>query len=180
MRVFAMLFCVGFVALLSAPAADFKPEDGFKMLLSGKNLAGWKTKTGEALADQAEAYKGRFKWADGELTIDPSVKGDVYIYTTDTTSGDVTIKFEYKPGKGCNNDLFLRGLKFDVKSPDVKNLKEGEWNQFEIVVKGKQAEFKNNGEVQKTLATKNDKSDFGIRAEFGSMSIRHLRIKTNP
>lgn len=176
MRVLAFLALTAIVSV----AADFKAEDGFKLLLSGKNLDGWKTKTGESLSGMSEAYKGRFKLADGVLTIDPSVKGDLYIYTTEETSGDVHVKFDFKPGKGCNNDIFLRGMKFDIKAEaksEIKNLKLDDWNQFEIIVTGKKAVYKNNGETFKTMDTKNDKSNFGLRAEFGPIEIRHLRIK---
>jgi hypothetical protein len=177
MRFALLLGLTALLLILPTQAADFKPEDGFKLLLTDKNLDGWKTKTGDPLSGQTEAYKGRFKLADGVLTADIKVKGDVYIYTAQDFSGDVHVKFDYLPGKGCNNDLFIRGLKFDIKTPDVKNMKEGEWNQFEIVITGKKAEFKNNGELQKTLEVKNEKSNLGIRAELGPIQIRHVRIK---
>jgi hypothetical protein len=147
----------------SAVAADdFKLEPGFKPLFKGK----------------ADAYKGRFKLTGDVLVIDPKVKGDVRIMTDRKFSGDVHIKFEYKPGPGCNNDLFLRGQKFDLKKPDVKNLKEGEWNEFEIVIMGDQIEFKNNGEVQRKGKVKSAAgTPFEIRAEFGPVEFRRMRVK---
>ena len=163
---------------LPVGADDFKPEDGFTPLLAGKDLTGWKAKTGgEALDGKAEAYKGRFTLADGVLTIDPKVKGDVIIETARTFGKDVHIKFEFKPEPKCNNDLFLRGMKFDLKIEDVKKWKEGEWNQFEILLKGDQAEFKCNGETLKTLKAKPEATPFGIRAELGPMQVRRLRVK---
>jgi hypothetical protein len=158
-------------------ADDFTPEPGYMLLFNGMDLTGWKEKSGGASLDgKTEAYKGRFTVKDDILTIDPAVKGDVHIMTARAFAGDVHIKFEYKPGPGCNNDLFLRGQKFDLKKPDVKNLKDGDWNEFEIVVKGDKVEFKNNGEVQRTGMTKNDSSPFEIRAEFGPVQFRRLRV----
>jgi len=169
------------VALLVIPslaaADDFKLEDGFTLLFNGKDLTGWKTKTGESLDGKTEGYGGRFKAADGVLTIDPKVKGDVTINSAKEFAKDVHIKFEFLPGEGCNNDLFLRGLKFDLKKPDVKNMKEGEWNTFEIVIAGEKAEFKCNGETIKTQAVKGKGSPLGLRAEFGPMQVRRLRVK---
>ena len=172
------LCLIGLLAVtLPAGADDFKPEDGFTPLL-GKDLSGWKTKTGgESLDGKADAYKGRFTLADGVLTIDPKVKGDVVIETARTFGKDVHIKFEFNPGPKCNNDLYLRGLKFDLKVEDVKKWKEGEWNQFEIVLKGDQAEFKCNGETIKTLKAKPGATPFGLRAELGPMQVRRLRVK---
>ncbi len=163
---------------IAAEAADdFTPEPGFTLLFNGKDLTGWKEKKGGASLDgKTEAYKGRFKVKDGILAIDPAVKGDVWIATTKEFAGDVHVKFEYKPGPGCNNDLVLRGQKFDLKKPDVKNLKEGEWNEFEIVVQGDKIEFKNNGEVQRTGKTRNDSSPLELRAEFGPNEYRRLRV----
>jgi hypothetical protein len=165
------------IAELSRAADDFKLEPGFTLLFNGKDLAGWKTKGGEALDGKVEAEKGRFKVADGVLVIDPKVKGDVTITTAKELSGDVIIKFQFNPGTGCNNDLYLYGMKFDLKKEDVKNWKLDQWNDFEIVVTGKKAEFKCNGETQKTLDVKAEKSPLGVRAELGPIQIRHLRVK---
>src|SRR3954465_6000915 len=169
--------CLTVRAGLPARADDFKPEDAFVLLFNGKDLTGWKTEKGESLDGKAEAYNGRFRAADGRLTLDPKVKGDVKIFTAREFGKDVHIKFDFKPGPGCNNDLFLRGLKFDLKTPDVKNLKEGEWNAFEIVIAGDKAEYRNNGETLKTVPVKGKASAFGIRAEIGPMQVRRLRVK---
>jgi antitoxin component YwqK of YwqJK toxin-antitoxin module len=173
--------CAVFLFASVALADDFKPEPGFELILKGDSLDGWRTKAAakkepEKLDGKAEAFGGRFKLKDGELTIDPKVKGDVTIETVKEFSGDVHIKFEFNPGKGCNNDLFFRGQKFDIKA-DVKGYKEGAWNEFEIALVGGKCEFKCNGEVARTATTKNEKSVLGIRAEFGPIQIRKLRVK---
>jgi hypothetical protein len=180
-RTFGLLLAAMIVAVpfcRSNAADDFKPEPGFKMLFNGNNLDGWKMKKGgESLDGKTEAANGRFKVVDGVLVLDPKVKGDIYIETAQEFSKDLVIRFDYKPGKTCNNDLLLRSTKFDIKTPDVKNWKENEWNEFEIVIQGTKAEFKSNGETQKTLTTKGDKSGFVLRAEIGPVEYRRLRIK---
>jgi hypothetical protein len=165
-----------------ATAEEFKLEPGFKLLFNGKDLTGWKQKKdGESLDGKTEAYNGRFKVMDGMLVIDPKVKGDVRIETTKPVSKEVHIKFEFLPDSKCNNDLFLLGSKFDLTKSNVKDLKEGEWNQFEITAKDGKVEFKNNGEVQRTDKVKSDKpTPFEIRAEFGAIQVRRLRIKDMP
>jgi hypothetical protein len=45
------------------------------------------------------------------------------------------------------------------------------------VVAGGKVEFKNNGEAARTATTKVEKSTLGIRAEFGPMQVRRLRVK---
>ena len=172
----------GLALLASAPALpaadDFKLEEGFKLLFNGKDLTGWKTqKDNESLDGKTEAYKGRFKVSDGKLVIDEKIKGDLRIVTAQEFAKDVHIKFEFLPGKGCNNDLLIRGLKFDLKTPDIKNLKEGEWNTFEIIIKGDKAEFKCNGETQRTGMTKGGPTPLTLRAELGPVEIRRIRVK---
>ena len=173
-----LLLCL---PLISGRAGDdFKLEPGFTPLLNGKNLDGWKQKKkgGDSLAGKTEAFNGRFKVVDGVLVIDPKVKGDVVIETEKKYGKDVIIRFEFKPGNGCNNDLFFRGIKFDLAKGNVKNLKEGEWNELEIISTESKVEYNCNGELQRMNKTKMDSTPFGIRAEFGPVEIRRLRIKT--
>ena len=131
----ALLLPAAFVS-----AEEFKLEPGFTLLFNGKNLDGWKEASGkkEALDGKTEAYNGRFKVVEGKLVYDPAVKGDLYIETTKEFGKDVHIKFDFKPGPKCNNDVFLRGTKFDIipGNPENKNVKEGEWYTFEIIIIG--------------------------------------------
>jgi hypothetical protein len=169
--------CFLALALPCANADDFKLEEGFTLLFNGKDLSGWKTDKDESLDGRTEAYAGRFKVSDGILTIDDKVKGDKKIFTMKEFDKDVHIKFDFLPGAKCNNDLFLRGLKFDLKVEDVKKWKEGEWNTFEIVLKGDRAEFKCNGESLKTMPVKGKGTNVAIRAELGPMKVKNLRAK---
>ncbi len=164
-------------AAVSVAADDFKPEPGFAMLFNGKNLDGWQTQTGkkESLDGKTQAFGGRFIVKDGEIVIDPAVKGDVLIETKRQFGKAVTIRFEFKPDAKCNNDLFLLGAKFDIKKEDIKNLKQDEWNDLEIVAKEGKIAFSCNGQVVRSIASTADRSTLAIRAEFGAPTIRKLR-----
>ena len=170
-------FAVVFVGGPITRADDFKPEAGYVLLFNGKDLSGWKTTKGVSLDGKTEAYAGRFKAKDGVLILDPSVKGDVRIVTDKEFAGDIDIKFDFLPGPKCNNDLFLRGAKFDLKIEDIKKWKEGEWNSFELVLKGGKAEFKVNGKTVRTISTKPQATPFQLRAEIGPMKVRRMRYK---
>ncbi len=183
-----MLRSLPFVLVFAgfASAADFKPEPGFALLFNGTDLTGWqvaptkdkdKEKAGETLTGKKETPTNRFTVKDETLIIDPKVKGDITLFTEKTFAKDAHIKFDFKPGKDCNNDLFFRGMKFDIKESDLKNFKAGEWNSFEIVITGENAEFKCNGEVVKKMKAKPAATTFGIRAEFGAIEFRRLRIQ---
>src|SRR5260370_802177 len=165
-------------AMSPTSADDFQVEAGFAVLFNGKNLDGWKeaSQKKEALEGKTEAYNGRFKVVEGKLVYDPNVKGDLYIETTREFAGDVHIKFDFKPGPKCNNDLFLRGTKFDIipGNKENKNVKEGEWNAFEIVITGDKIEHKINDEVMRTAKAKPGATPFRLRAEVAASTVQNV------
>ena len=165
----------------SLSADDFQLEPGFKLLFNGKNLDGWKEAGGkkEALDGKTEAYGGRFKVVEGRIVYDPAVKGDLYIESVKEFGKDVHIKFDFKPGAKCNNDFFLRGTKFDIipGNKENKDVKEGEWYPFEIIVKGDKIEHKVNGETSRTSKAGDKATPFKLRAEFGAIEIKNIRVK---
>src|SRR4051794_37915610 len=162
-------------------AEEFQLEPGFTLLFNGKNLDGWKEASGkkEALDGKTEAYKGRFKVVEGKIVYDPAVKGDLYIETVKEFGKDVHIKFDFNPGPKCNNDVFLRGTKFDIipGNKENKTVKEGEWSTFEIVVTGDKLEHKINGATVRTSKAKTTSSPLMLRAEFGSIEVKNIRAK---
>jgi hypothetical protein len=179
-----MLRAFVMILILGAPVAAQEPftlEQGYTLLI-GKDLTGWKVaptgqrdKATESLAGKTETPTKRFSLKEGVIIIDAKVKGDLCIVTEKIFEKDTTIKFDFKPGKTCNNDLYFRGIKFDIKPGDIKSLKVDEWNQFVITLVNGKAEFQCNGTSIKTLPAKPAPSNFAIRAEAGSIEIRHLR-----
>ncbi len=178
------LFLLALALLFPLPggAADkLALEPGFQLLFNGKNLDGWKEASGEkaSLDGKTEAYKGRFKVVLGKLVYDPAVKGDRYVETSKQFGKDVCIRFDFKPGPKCNNDLFLRGTKFDVipGNRENKNVKVGEWHTFEIVVIGNKIEHKIDGVTARTSKAGAKATPFKLRAEFGALELKNLRVK---
>jgi hypothetical protein len=166
---------------LAVAADEFQLEPGFMLLFNGKNLDGWKEANGkkEPLEGKTEAHNGRFKVVEGKLVYDPAVKGDLYIETTREFGKDVHIKFDFKPGPKCNNDLFLRGTKFDIipGNKENKNVKEGEWYTFEIIITGDKIEHKINGETARTSKAMPKATPFKLRAEIGALEVKNIRVK---
>jgi 3-keto-disaccharide hydrolase len=113
------------------------------------------------------------------LVFDPAVKGGAYIETSKTFGKDVHIKFDFKPGPKCNNDIFLRGTKFDIVpgNKENKNVKEGEWSTCEIIVTGGKVEHKINGKTARLSKANPTATPFKLRAEFGSIEIKNIRVK---
>ncbi len=170
-------------ALLLVTQEDFKPEPGFALLFSGKNLDGWKEFSGkkEVLDGKTEAFGGRFKVSGGLLVIDPAVKGDLHVESAREFGKDLHVKLDFKPGPKCNNDVFLRGTKFDINpaGKEAGKSKEGAWSTLEIVIAGDRVEHKIDGETVRTSTLKPGAaaSPLRIRAEFGALEIRNVRVK---
>jgi hypothetical protein len=174
---------LGLAALIPLPVyggGKFKLEAGFTLLFNGKNLDGWqpKGKAKDKLDGKTEAFKGRFKVADGVLVIDPSVKGGAYIETQKQFK-DVTIRFDFNAGEKCNNDFFVRGTKFDIVpgKAATATVKEGEWYTLEITASGDKVMHQINGKTVRTEKAKSASAPFIIRAEFGAIQIKNIRVK---
>lgn len=184
-----LLSCVLFVcaAGVTFAADEFKPEPGFKLIFNGKNLDGWQTKAAKpvSLEGKTEAFDNRYVIKDGEIVIDYKVKGDKYIETVQQFSGDFTIRYDFKPGEGCNNDTLLLGTKFDILSGGkLKGVKDNEWNTMEIVAKDGSVDFVVNGQKLGTQKVKlpkdvkevkDVKGPLILRAEFGQISYKNIR-----
>ena len=181
MRKLSSLLFLGGLAMLLVLPRLLAGEPGFTLVFNGKNLDGWKESKGkkDSLDGKTEAYKGRFKVADGVLTIDPAVKGDSYIETAMEFGKDVHVKFDFKAGPKCNNDIFMRKIKFDIVpgNKELKNVKEGEWYTLEIIVKGDKIEHKVNGETVRMSKADAKATPLMVRAEYGAIQIKNIRVK---
>jgi hypothetical protein len=57
-------------------------------------------------------------------------------------------------------------------------VKEGEWYTFELLATGKTLQHKIDGEVARTTANAKGKATtFVLRAEFGVIQIKNIRVK---
>jgi hypothetical protein len=176
----SLLLCAAALAAADDPKAKADPA----LLFNGKNLDGWQTRASgknkpESLDGKTEAFGGRFAVKDGTLVIDPKVKGDRYIETVRQFSGDFILRYDFKPENGCNNDTLLLGTKFDIVAGaknTTKGVKLGAWNTMEIVVKGGSADFIINGQKAATQKTKADKGPLVLRAEFGAIAYKDIRL----
>lgn len=170
-----LLLAIPILVLAETRAA---PEPGFTPLFTGMDLNGWKMQKGNvSLQGKTEAYRKRFFVQDQELIIDEKLKGNAIIETEKSFSGNMVLRCEYKPGKGCNNDLYLQGIKFDLTPKQVPNLQQDEWNTLEIAIRDGQAQIRNNQQLLTTKKTKPGATPFGIRAEFGPIRFRNIRVQ---
>jgi hypothetical protein len=151
-RAFALTVLLGWTGL--GAADDFKPEEGYVPLFNGKDLTGWehgycppgKRPNDEKLDGKTATTKSKaFEVSDGLLVA--TGKGVRGLYTSREYNRPFRLKFEFRTsGKNRkdNSGLFLRGpqLQLDATNKggltgvfrNVKNFKEGDWNEIDVTV----------------------------------------------
>jgi Domain of Unknown Function (DUF1080) len=187
MRILSYALLLGGLAVLlplpSVFTSEPKAEPGFTAIFNGKDLTGWRQKSDKAPLDgKTEAYMGRHKVEGGSLiyVYKDKLKQNRYIETTKEYAKDAHFKFDFKAGPECNNDILFRGLKFDIVpgKGETKDVKEGEWYTYELIAAGDKVEHKINGKtVRKAQMAKDKSNHFVLRAEFGVIEIKNIRVK---
>ncbi len=188
-----------FVAGPSRAGDDFKLEEGYALLFNGKDLTGWEhgycppgTKPNDEKLDGKTASKNKVFHVENGLIV-ATGKGLRAVYTTKEFNKDFVLKLEFRTpadNKKNNSGVFIRGPQLQLDGTNVggltnvfKNIKkfnEGDWNQIEIVVKGKEAVCKCNGESIGKAMKIPAAGVIGLQSEIGKFEFRRIRIKELP
>ena len=152
--VLSTLLLLACFALASA-ADDFKLEEGYTSLFNGKDLTGWEhgycppgtRPNDENLDGKTESKNKIFTVADGLLIA--SGKALLAVYTTKEFNKDFHLKLEFRTpadNKKNNSGLFIRGPQLQLDGTNqggltnvfknIKNFKEGDWNEIDVTVNG--------------------------------------------
>lgn len=185
---------------VAARAEDWQPEPGFRSLFNGRDLTGWcfrakpvpksgkageviekfdgKTETGDA---------GRYSAKDGVLTVNyPKGKERLIaqIWTVEEFPTDFTLRLEFRASKNADSGIFIRGPQlqcrdYPVAGPykELKKYKPQEWNEIEIVVRGRTARCTCNGEVLEAEFKLPETGPVGLEGDRGQMEYRRIRMR---
>jgi type 1 glutamine amidotransferase len=176
------------LVILASPGRaqiDFKLEPGFVSLFNGKDLTGWYYKGAgkDDLAGKTETFDRRFQVENGIIVVNVG-KGVKDLYTTQSFERDFHLKLEFRAGPRADSGVYIRGPQLQVRDyPTVgpyrklKNFKDGDWNELDIVATGTSAECKCNGEIIEKNFKIGVKGGIGLQAETGKFEFRRIRIK---
>jgi hypothetical protein len=149
-----VLFITFGVVVPSPGADDFKLEEGYSLLFNGKDMTGWEhgycppgTRPNDEKLDGKTVSKDKvFEVADGLLVA--SGKALRAVYTSREYNKPFHLKFEFRTpadNKKNNSGLFLRGPQLQLDGTNmggltnvfknIKNFKEGDWNEIDVTVK---------------------------------------------
>lgn len=162
----------------------FELESGFEPLLNGTDLTGWRYKGGAPFDGKANASDGRYTARDGRIVVN-SGKGLAQMWTTREFPSDFHLKLEFRAGVNADSGIFLRAPQLQCRDyyvagpyKELKHYKPQDWNEIEVIVKGKVATCTCNGEPLMFTSELPPIGPIGLEADRGQMEYRRIRIKT--
>lgn len=161
----------------------FMLEPGFEMLLNGKDLTGWHYANGPEFKGQQHASDDRYSARNGHIVVNPG-KGLAQMWTTREFPTDFHLKLEFRASINADSGIFLRKPQLQCRDylvagpyKDLKKYKQQDWNEIEVIVKGKVATCTCNGEELKFPNELPATGPIGLEADRGQMEYRRIRIK---
>lgn len=171
------------------PASPFQTdgafvlEEGFEMLLHGTDLTGWHYANGPEFKGLRDTSDGRYTARDGRIVVNPG-KGLAQLWTTREFPHDFHLKLEFRAGVNADSGIFLRKPQLQCRDylvagpyKELTKYKPQDWNEIEVIVKGKVATCTCNGEELKFPNELPPTGPIGLEADRGQMEYRRIRIK---
>jgi hypothetical protein len=201
MRLHHLLFT--FLALVPAGAVhadDWQPDPEFRSLFNGKDLTGWclraklnpKSSRAPAILEKFDGKNessdaGRYSAKDGILTVNFPKGRDRLISQLDTVEEfprDFVLKLEFRASVNADSGIFIRRPQLQCRDylvagpyKKLKKYKPQDWNQIEVVVKGRTARCTCNGELLEAALALPETGPIGLEGDRGQMEYRHIQIK---
>ena len=161
----------------------FTLEAGFEMLLNGTDLTGWHYANGPEFKAMQHASDFRYTARDGRIVVNPG-KGLAQLWTTREFPHDFHLKLEFRAGVNADSGVFLRKPQLQCRDylvagpyKELTKYKPQDWNEIEVIVKGKVATCTCNGEELKFPNELPSTGPIGLEADRGQMEYRRIRIK---
>ena len=161
----------------------FVLEPGFEMLLNGTDLTGWHYANGPEFKGMSHASDDRYSARNGHIVVNPG-KGLAQMWTTREFPTDFHLKLEFRAGVNADSGIFLRKPQLQCRDyfvagpyKELAKYKPQDWNEIEVIVKGKVATCTCNGEELKFPNELPPTGPIGLEADRGQMEYRRIRIK---
>jgi hypothetical protein len=184
----------------AARADDWQPDPQFRSLFNGKDLTGWcfrakvdqkAPRAGDVLTQfdgkTESSDRGRYSAKDGILTVNFPKGRERLISQLDTVEEfprDFVLKLEFRASVNADSGLFVRRPQLQCRDylvagpyKQLKKYKPQDWNQIEVVVKGRVARCTCNGELLEAALALPETGPIGLEGDRGQMEYRHIQIK---
>lgn len=130
---------------------------------------------------------GRYRAIHGRLvvTTPPEGRRIQQLWTTQEFGTDFTLKLEFRATPNADSGVFIRQPQLQCRDfllagpyNQLKNFKEGDWNELVVTVKGTTATATCNGELLTDALTVPATGPIGLEGDRGQMEYRRIRIQT--
>jgi hypothetical protein len=138
---------------------------------------------------QTSSSDGRYVAKFGRLvvTTPPEGRRIQQLSTTRTFAKDFILRLEFRATPNADSGIFLRGEQLQCRDyllagpyNQLKNYRPGDWNEIEVVVRGREAYCLCNGEVLEKAMKVPANGSIGLEGDRGQMEYRHIRIRELP
>lgn len=186
----------GFVSLFNGrdltgwgyqPTSKADMEGAKRWQASDPNAAAWPFVTNAVRFDGlTHSPDGRFMVKNGRLIVTVPAAGRTIqqIHTTEAFSGNFTLRLEFRAAPNADSGIFVRGPQLQCRDyplagpyKQLKNYRQGGWNEVEIVVKDNVARSTCNGEVLEAAMKLPASGPIGLEGDVGQMEYRRIRIQ---
>ncbi|QDV22014.1 GDSL-type esterase/lipase family protein [Aureliella helgolandensis] len=157
-----------------------------------KQRAGWKNSPPWPivterldLSGETATPDGRYRAIHGRLvvTTPPEGRKIQQLWTTREFPEDFTLKLEFRATPNADSGVFVREPQLQCRDyllagpyKDLKNFREGEWNELVVVVRGNSAKCTCNGEVLEAEFKLPESGPIGLEGDRGQIEYRNLQI----
>jgi len=161
----------------------FEIEPGYESLFNGRDLTGWGHDGKTVTPD------GRYLAKNGRFVVTTPAEGSriQQLYTTKEFGGNFTLKLEFRATPNADSGVFIRKPQLQCRDyplagpyKNLKNYKQGNWNELVVVVKDGVALCTCNGEVIEEAFKVPESGPIGLEGDRGQMEYRRIRLMMMP
>lgn len=129
---------------------------------------------------------GRYRALHGRLVVTTPPEGrEIQILSTDEEfPGDFTLRLQFRATPNADSGIFLRGRQLQCRDyplagpyKDLKNYRQGDWNDIEVVVRDNVAHCTCNGEVIEAAFEIPADGPIGFEGDRGQIEYRRIRLR---
>lgn len=146
----------------------------------------WPLVTKRIDIEGSDSPDGRYRALHGRLVVTTPPEGrKIQILSTDEEfSGDFTLRLQFRATPNADSGIFLRSRQlqcrdYPIAGPykELKNYRQGDWNDIEVVVRNNVAHCTCNGEVIEAAFEIPANGNIGFEGDRGQIEYRRIRLR---
>jgi lysophospholipase L1-like esterase len=136
---------------------------------------------------KTESSDGRYRAIHGKIVVMTPSEGSriQQMWTTAEFGKDFVLKLEFRATPNADSGVFIRQPQLQCRDyllagpyKELKQFKQGDWNELVVTVKGGVAHATCNGELLTDNMTVPATGPIGLEGDRGQMEYRRIRLKT--